>query len=176
MGTQVIISTRRLRLRTWRHSDSKQFDKVLNTGSVMKWLGGCSSQAQVQREVDWYIRHFKRHGHCFFAIETRNKTFVGFCGLIRVGEVVSPIRGKLEIGWRVGQEFWRRGYALEASRAVLEWAATRLPDDVVFARINVRNEPSAALARKLGMRRLPGGDHVHPSDGMHLATYAFNCR
>lgn len=175
MGTQVVISTRRLRLRTWRHGDWKTFDAALNTDAVMQWLGGCVGPRLIRREVAWNMRHYARYGFCFFPAERkRDRVFVGFCGLIRVGEVASPIRGELEIGWRIAQPMWRRGYALEAASAVLDWAVTKLPDQTVYARINVHNEASTALALKLGMHRLKGADHTHPADGMRLAIYAIN--
>ena len=175
MSTQVVIATRRLRLRTWRRGDWKTFDSALNTHSVMLWLGGRVSSRLVQREVDWNMRHFSRHHHCFFAMERKSdRKFIGFCGLIRVAEIASPIRGQLEIGWRVSETMWRRGYALEAASEVIRWASQNLPGQSIFARINVQNEASAALARKLGMKRLKGADHTHPADGMRLAIYALN--
>ena len=175
MKPQTVFTTRRLRLRTWRHGDWKVVYEKLNTDAVMAWLGGRCSPRQVRREIDWYIRHFRRHQICFFAAERkRDGELVGFCGLIKVGEIASPIRGQLEIGWRVREDMWRRGYAAEAATAVLSWVALRMPDQPVFARINIHNEASLQLAQKLGMRRVEGGDHTHPADGMRLAIYSIN--
>ena len=175
MTTQVVISTRRLRLRTWRRGDWKIFCSKLNTEAVLEFLGGPVSPRMVRQEIDWNLRHFARHGFGFLALERKSDgKFVGFCGLIRVAEVASPIRGQLEIGWRITENIWRCGYAFEAAKAVLEWAGSELPGQTVYARINVRNEASAALARKLGMKRLKGADHTHAADGMRLTIYAFN--
>ena len=175
MRSQTVITTRRLRLRTWRHGDWKVVNEKLNTDAVMAWLGGRCSPRQVRREIDWYIRHFRRHQICFFAVDRkRDGEFVGFCGLIKVGAVASPIRGQLEIGWRVSEDMWRHGYAAEAAAAVLNWAELRFPGQTVFARINICNEASLQLAQKLGMRRVEGGDHTHPTDGMRLAIYSIN--
>lgn len=175
MGPQTVLTTRRLRLRTWRRGDWKVYHEKLNTDAVMAWLGGRCSPRQMRREIDWYIRHFHRHQICFFAVERKKDgAFVGFCGLIRVGEIASPIRGQLEIGWRVRDDMWRRGYAAEAAAAVLRWAAMTIPHQTVFARINIHNAASLQLARKLGMRRVEGGDHTHPADGMRLAIYSIN--
>lgn len=173
MNTQVVIATGRLRLRTWRRGDWKIFDSKLNTDAVLKFLGGQVSPRSVRQEIDWNRRHFARCGFGFLAIERKSDgKFAGFCGLIRVGEVASPIRGQLEIGWRISEGMWRCGYAFEAAQAVLDWAGTELPGQTVYARINVHNEASTALARKLGMKRLRGADHTHPADGMRLAIYA----
>ena len=175
MRPQTVLTTRRLRLRTWRHGDWKVVYEKLNTDAVMAWLGGRCSPRQVRREIDWYIRHFRRHQICFFAVDRKcDGEFIGFCGLIKVGEIGSPIRGQLEIGWRVREDMWRRGYAAEAATAVLNWAELRMPGQTVFARINIYNEASLQLAQKLGMRYVQGGDHTHPADGMRLAIYSIN--
>lgn len=56
-------------------------------------------------------------------------------------------------GYLVHPDFWRQGFALEASKALLEYAFTKKGFHRVTAIIDVRNEPSIALAEKLGMRR-----------------------
>jgi RimJ/RimL family protein N-acetyltransferase len=160
-------------LRTWKRGDWKALHAHCNTQEVMNWLGGVVTPRQVRREVDWYIRHQELRSHTFWLVERkRDHAFVGFCGLIRVAELGSPLLGQLEIGWRTRRDMWRRGYSSEAATAVLEWAALKLPGQTVFARINVHNEASAKLAERLGMRRVIGGDHTHPADRMRLATYA----
>lgn len=173
MSTKNIIVTRRLRLRTWRRSDWKAYHANCNTEEVMRWLGGAVTPRQVQREVDWNRRHQDRYTFGFWIVERkRDAELVGFCGLIRVGELTSPICGELEIGWRVRADMWRCGYALEAARSVMRWASVNLPGEPIYARINVQNKASAALAEKLGMHRVRDGDHIHPLDGMHLALFA----
>lgn len=56
-------------------------------------------------------------------------------------------------GYLVHPDFWRQGYALEASTALLAHAFKKKAFDRVTAIIDVRNEPSIRLAEKLGMRR-----------------------
>jgi RimJ/RimL family protein N-acetyltransferase len=173
MASQTVLTTRRLRLRTWRAGDWHAYARHLNTDAVMEWLGGVMTPRQVRREVDWHLRHQQRHGFSFWVMERkRDRAFLGFCGLIRVGEVSSPICGKLEIGWRVRADMWRHRYALEAATAVLAWAAEHFPGEPVYARINIHNEGSIALAKRLGLRHVIGGDHTHPADRMRLAVYA----
>lgn len=75
---------------------------------------------------------------------------------------------------RIEAALRRRGYAAETAAAVLRWAALTIPHQTVFARINIHNAASLRLAQKLGMRRVEGGDHTHPADGMRLAIYSIN--
>jgi RimJ/RimL family protein N-acetyltransferase len=59
---------------------------------------------------------------------------------------------EVEIGWRLVRPMWGRGYATEASRAVLAHALDTLGMKEVVADIDPANHASAAVARKLGLR------------------------
>ncbi len=58
-----------------------------------------------------------------------------------------------EIGYVINPEFGGRGYATEACQALLPLAFDALGLHRVVARIDARNQASAALARRLGMRQ-----------------------
>jgi RimJ/RimL family protein N-acetyltransferase len=58
-----------------------------------------------------------------------------------------------EIGYVVHPDAAGQGYATEAARALLGLAFDRLGLHRVIARVDERNEPSARLARRLGMRQ-----------------------
>lgn len=62
-------------------------------------------------------------------------------------------RGDVEIGWGVNQNRRRRGYAFEATTAVLGWAARQPGVRAFSATIPDDNLPSQRLAEKLGMVR-----------------------
>jgi RimJ/RimL family protein N-acetyltransferase len=48
---------------------------------------------------------------------------------------------------------WRRGYAIEAATAAIDWVFTALGWREVIHVIDVENTASQALARKIGSRR-----------------------
>ncbi len=58
-----------------------------------------------------------------------------------------------EFGYVVSRAFTGRGFATEASAAVLDYAFDALDLHRVSAQIDTRNHASAAVAAKLGMRR-----------------------
>ena len=58
-----------------------------------------------------------------------------------------------EIGYVVNAAFAGRGFATEATRALLDFAFVEVELHRVSARIDTRNAASAAVAAKLGMRR-----------------------
>jgi RimJ/RimL family protein N-acetyltransferase len=65
----------------------------------------------------------------------------------------SAEHGQLEIGWVFHPAVHGRGFATEAARAVLELCFDTLGAHRVFAQLDPRNEASARLCERLGMRQ-----------------------
>jgi RimJ/RimL family protein N-acetyltransferase len=74
-----------------------------------------------------------------------------------VGDSVLILQGtglsEGEIGWTVMPKHAGRGYATEAARAVLRMAFEHYGLRRVVANLDARNDRSAALCERLGMRR-----------------------
>jgi aminoglycoside 6'-N-acetyltransferase len=74
-----------------------------------------------------------------------------------IGQSNMALRSKIDqlsdIGWVTHQDFQRRGYAFEATQALMNFAFQNFPLHRIVADIDTRNPESAAMAEKLGMRR-----------------------
>ena len=74
-----------------------------------------------------------------------------------VGDVVlfwhSRLHAGGELGYVINPDFGGRGFATEAARAVLRLGFEELGLHRIVARIDERNDASARLARRLGMRQ-----------------------
>jgi RimJ/RimL family protein N-acetyltransferase len=81
-------------------------------------------------------------------VEKRSGTVIG---QMSVG-IVSREDAQGEFGYVVARAFANRGFATEASAAVLDYAFDVLGMHRVSAQIDTRNLPSVAVAKKLGMR------------------------
>lgn len=174
MRAKTILTTRRLRLRTWRGGDATAYDQHCNIDDVMEHLGGVMTPSRLKLEVKWLIRNQQRDGISFWVIERkRDHAFVGFCGLIRVRETSSNLFGRIEIGWRVRSDMWRRGYAYEAAQAVLNYGTEHFAEQII-SRVSPGNVASRGLMHKLGMRRMPELDHIDPCDGAPLIVYGLS--
>jgi len=57
-----------------------------------------------------------------------------------------------EIKWALAREFWGRGYASEAARAVNMMAAEYMPETSLISLIFSDNEPSIKLAKAIGAK------------------------
>jgi RimJ/RimL family protein N-acetyltransferase len=74
-----------------------------------------------------------------------------------IGDVSLLLRNvparQLEVGWVMNPDFAGKGYATEASRAMLDIAFRRAGAHRVVAQLDARNTASARMAERLGMRR-----------------------
>lgn len=145
--------TARLTLRDWREADWPEFWRVTNTPAVMRWLGGVQDEAGMAAGRARIEAYRAEHGHTFWVIERREDgALLGFCGLKRSNQAGGP-QGMMEVGWRLREDAWGRGYAKEAAAAALDLAFDRFGADEVIALTVAGNAPSWGLMVRLGMER-----------------------
>jgi len=72
--------------------------------------------------------------------------------------------GRLEVGYRVEAPYRRRGYAREAVRAMLDWAASAHGIHRFVASVSPANQPSLQLVAGFGFVRT--GSHIDDIDGL----------
>ena len=70
----------------------------------------------------------------------------------------------VELGYSVFPQYRRNGYALEAIRGLMGWAASQHDVRHFVASISPTNLPSLTLARKLGFVKV--GEHLDDVDGL----------
>ena len=68
------------------------------------------------------------------------RDFIGFVGL-HLPQDHLPCSPYVEIGWRLANPYWGKGYASEAARAALDYAITELQLDEVLSFTSVTNLP-----------------------------------
>jgi RimJ/RimL family protein N-acetyltransferase len=168
---EPVAETARLRLRTWDLADRAEFTRLLNTPAVMRWLGGVQSETEADAaysRIDTYQREL---GHTFWIVERKaDGALLGFCGLKRINAPgAGPITGEFEVGWRLREDAWGRGYAREAAIASLDLAFERFNAPQVIALTVPGNDASQGLMKRLGMLRRADMDYIdtrfaHPGD------------
>ena len=145
--------TRRLVLRDWREEDWEPFWKGTNTPGVMAWLGGICDDAKRQAVQQRLLGYQRDHGHTFWVIERKDDgAILGFCGLKRCNQQGGPL-GEMEVGWRLREDAWGKGYAREAAAASLDLAFGQFGTEQVVALTVLPNEASWGLMKRLGMKR-----------------------
>ena len=160
----IIAETERLVLRTIEESDAAEQMRLLNTPTVMARLGGVKELHEIEAKHAKGRAMYAREGFSFlFMIEKASGEMVGHCGMKRVDNPLAPNVGDHEVGWLVREDRWRRGYAEEAMRAVLEWAFTRIGAPHVVALTSLANAGSWKPMEKLGMVRREDLDFSDPA-------------
>ena len=145
--------TDRLIMRDWREEDWPFFWEGTNTPGVMRWLGGVCDGAKRDAAQQRLLSYDREHGHTFWCVERRGDgAILGFCGLKRSNQAGGPL-GMMEVGWRLREDAWGRGYAKEAATASLDLAFDRFDAEEVIAMTVQRNTASWGLMQRLGMRR-----------------------
>lgn len=147
------ITTQRLVLRSTCASDRAGYIDLLTSDEVHKYLGGPHNREETERHAPPIPGN--RPG--VFAVEAVG-AFVGVVVLDRRDAQqpghLRPEGGELEVSYTFLPAHWARGYATEAVTAVLDWAATSLPDHDVIVCTQLANERSLRLARRLGFREV----------------------
>ena len=156
------LSTPRLLLRPWRDGDLEAFAALNADPEVMRHFPACMGREDSDALAARIHAHFAEHGFGQWIVERRDDgAFLGVLGVQHVG-FEATFTPAVEIGWRLNRAFWRQGYALEAARAVLQYAFAQLRLTEVVAFTVPANLPSQGLMQRLGMRRDAAADFEHP--------------
>ena len=168
--SDIVLETERLILRKWRAGDSEPFLQHLNTRNVMRWLGGVQSREKFDAAITRLEGYDRDFGHTFWIVERKaDAEILGFCGLKRVNAPQPKLTGAHEIGWRLREDAWGKGYAKEAASAAMDFVVDELGWDTVIHSIDPNNHRSRRVAEKLGSRflredRLPAPFNEKPID------------
>ena len=97
------------------------------------------------------IGHWEAVGHGNWSIrETATGAYVGSVGVLDYRRIVEPTMDAPELGWGVAPRFQGQGLAFEAVSAALAWCDETLNAPRTVCMISPGNDPSHALARRLG--------------------------
>jgi RimJ/RimL family protein N-acetyltransferase len=163
-----VIVTARLELRPIAPGDIDLQLRHLNTPAVMQHLGGVKTREMIAEKHARTQALWERDGFGFMMLwERETGDLVGHCGMKRVDNPLAPNIGDHEIGWLVREDRWRRGYAREAMRAVVDWAFAQIGAPHLVALTCDANAPSWRLMEKLGTQRRGDLDFVDPAFPAH---------
>ena len=158
----AILTTERLILRRWRESDRETFARMNADPGVMEFFPALLSREESDALIDRIEAHFEEHGFGLFAAEVRGDgSLIGFTGLNNP-DFPAPFMPSVEIGWRLRKEYWGRGLATEAARAVLYYGFETLRLKEIVAFTVPANTRSRRVMEKLGMAQDSAAEFDHP--------------
>jgi RimJ/RimL family protein N-acetyltransferase len=158
---EVVLATGRLVLHEWIDEAWDRFCALTNTPAVMRWLGEVMDEAGLQTFRERLDDYRSKFGHTFWACSRREDgghlsgEVIGMVGFKRSNAEGQQVEGMLEIGWRLREDAWGRGYAKEAASACLDHGFAQYGDDEIIALTVEGNTASWGLMQRLGMTRQP---------------------
>jgi RimJ/RimL family protein N-acetyltransferase/ribosome-associated protein YbcJ (S4-like RNA binding protein) len=150
-ATDYFLTTARLGLRHWRAEDLDLARGLWGDPQVARWIDtrGQLTDDQVRERLAGEIRLQRDHGVQYWPLfRIDNSRHVGCCGL----RPHDPAARIYELGFHIGAHSWRKGYAVEAARAVIAHAFGPLGAAGLFAGHHPRNRASRQLLLKLGFQ------------------------
>ncbi|MEM4230597.1 MAG: GNAT family N-acetyltransferase [Candidatus Pacearchaeota archaeon] len=148
------LETKRILLRELKASDAKDIVRNANNLEVSKNLATLPYPYKLKDARGWIKKCSKKtkeklRNDYTFAIELKSeRKFIGAIGLHKIDK----FQGTAEMGYWLGQNYWRQGIMYEAAKKVLDFAFRNLK----LRRINISafsaNQASNCLIKKLGFK------------------------
>lgn len=156
----VDIVTERLEITELSVYNAAFIIELLNSEGWLQYIGDRGVRTMddaVAYLLNGPIRSYEERGGGLWLVKLRDSNAsIGMCGLLQ-----REYLPHLDIGFALLPEYEGKGYAYEAARAVLQYAADNLKASTVAAIVTPGNEASLKLLQRLGfenrgMIRVPG--------------------
>jgi len=147
----LLLLTERLELRAFEPEDLDALHAVYGDPEVTRFIPAYPTPEHTRRALDIHVREARAGNPAFWAlIERESGELIGDAG---VG-LIEGIGPEYELGYTLGPQWWGRGYATEAARAVLEYATGPLALPKLLALVRPANAASINVLQKIGMERV----------------------
>ncbi|HEV8052764.1 MAG TPA: GNAT family N-acetyltransferase [Parachlamydiaceae bacterium] len=153
-----MMKTERLILRPWCDDDLEPFAKMNADPRVREYFPRVLTSKESDESVRWFSAHIQKSGWGFWAASLVDSgEFIGFIGL-QNAQPLANFAPAVEIGWRLAQEHWGRGYATEGARAALKYGFDTLNLEEIVSYTALDNYRSRHVMEKIGMFHNPAED------------------
>ena len=154
------LETLRLYLRAWKNTDAQKYFEINQDPKVIEFLPGSLTMEKVEKFlVDMNFR-LQEYDYTFWAVEEKSSgELMGFCGFQAVS-FEAPFSPTVEIGWRLGAQYWGKGYATEAAKACIDYGFEILKWSKIVSFTVPKNLRSQSVMKKIGMQFC--GNFNHP--------------
>lgn len=156
------IITSRLILRPWLEQDKQAFFQINADHKVLEFLPGPLSMEQVNDFMDYQNQQQKTRHYMLWAAELQKTgELIGFIGL-NYFDKPAHFSPAVEIGWRLGSQFWGFGYATEGAKACLDYGLNTLKLNEIVSFTVPDNLRSRKVMTKINMTHDEQGSFAHP--------------
>ncbi|WP_236794913.1 GNAT family N-acetyltransferase [Amycolatopsis sp. GM8] len=144
------IRTERLLLRRLTEADRETVVRIQSDPRTNKYNPDLPDVEQSNAKFDSWLRDWRVDGFCYVLVDDlAGDDTLGIGGL-----QLRRFNGEdiVNLYYRFLPEAWGKGYATEMATAVIAWADREVPEYPVQISVNVTNQPSLNVAKRLGFR------------------------
>ena len=145
----IIFQTPRLILRQITIEDAPLILGLNRDPEIVKYVHEPTLKTVEQAEkiiVDIILPQYKNNLGRWAIITKDNDEFIGWCGL-----KYRPELDEIDLGYRLMQKAWGKGFATEAAEETLEYGFNTLNLNLITGRAHVENLASIKVLEKIGM-------------------------
>jgi len=153
MSEQPVLETERLMLRPLVPEDAPMITRLAGRREIADTTISIPHPYSEEQAREWIAKTaegFAKGKEAAFGVQLKNtRSLVGGVGL----REIDAVHSHAEMGCWIGVDWWGKGYATEASRAVLRFGFEELGLNRIHAHHMVRNPASGRVLASIGMRR-----------------------
>ena len=146
----IILQTPRLILRQFTLDDAGLLLALNSNPEVLKYLHELLLETEEQALhvlQNIILPQYKNNlGRWAIHLKATNE-FIGWCGLKYLAEL-----DEIDLGYRLMQEFWGKGYAFEAAKHTVDYGFNQLYLKKIVGRAHIDNAASLKILEKTGMQ------------------------
>jgi ribosomal-protein-alanine N-acetyltransferase len=152
---QFLIETERLILREFRTSDDKAMFELDSDLQVHQYLG--NNPVTTIEQVQTYIANIQQQyldngiGR-WITIEKSSDEIIGWAGLKFITEYENNHINFHDVGYRLMPRYWGKGYATEATNAILKYGFETMNLKKIIGTVNAENKASRNVLEKCGLQ------------------------
>ena len=136
------IETSRMIIRDFTMNDINDMQDILGDAETMK---NCEPAYAIDKTADFLQKFCIEKKGAVAAVHKETAKMIGYILFNEFDE------GVYEIGWIFNRNFWRKGFAYESCKAVIDYAFDKMNVHKVFAE-TIDGIKSVHLMKKLGMK------------------------
>lgn len=148
------IETERLILREMLPTDDEALFEMDSNPEVHRYLGEnpVTDIEQVRTYIDAIRKQYADYGiGRWTAVEKASGNIIGWAGLKFITETENNRTRFHDVGYRLNQKYWGKGYATESAKAALRYGFETLQLTEIIGSANVNNTQSRKALEKCGL-------------------------
>ncbi len=151
----LILETNRLILKPLEASHAQNFFDMDSNPNVHKYLWN-KPVLKIEESIailESVMKQYDSNGIGRFAMHLKeNNAFVGWCGLKYNTEIVNNKTNFYDIGYRLNEKYWGKGFATEASLPWIDYGFEKMNIEKIEAAAHKNNLASNKILQKIGLK------------------------